>query len=364
MKSFVPHVRQIAAHACAIFLILASFATACFAVETDPDDEYWSGYIAAILERDLGWSRGSFEVLVRQRIVTVVLHIDDDIRREQAEKALRAVDGLEQVHVMVSGAGSSRGDVPIVLPAGDLFRPLIADPKQPQFFVSFIKMTTPVDRISASSVGYGETFGLWRWPGVRPGEGWQLNFTGGLFAQFNLSAPSNDLVNADYNIGFSGTHREGPLSARFRLFHQSSHLGDEFLLSQPNVKRINLSIEAIDVVASYEWDRWRVYGGAGYLIGRDPPDLKPGFAEAGVEYRSPRFSWDLGRFVAGIDLHSFQEQNWKTANSIKAGLELGQADPGRRRVRVLGEYYDGSSPFGQFFRTDIHYYGVGVYFGF
>jgi hypothetical protein len=347
-----------------MLLIVASLATTGYAVDTSSDDEYRRGYIAAILERDLGWSPGSFEVEVRERIVTVVLHVDDDVRREQAEKALRAVEGLEQVRVMVSGAGSSRGDVPIVLPAGDLFRPLIADPKQPQFFVSFIKLTTPGDRISAASVGYGENFGLWRWPGVHPGEGWQLNFAGGLFALFNLSAPSNDLINADYAIGFTLTHRQGPFSARFRLFHQSSHLGDEFLLNQPNVPRINLSVEAIDAIGSYEWDRWRAYGGAGYLIGRDPPELKPGFAEAGVEYRSPRFSWDLGRFIAGIDLRSFQEQDWKVARSIKAGLELGQADPGRRRVRVLGEYYKGFSPFGQFFQTNIHYYGVGLYFGF
>ncbi len=351
---------------CARTLLLALLlgAASGYAAERGPDDAFWQGYITAILERDLGWPSGSFEVQVRERRATVVIHGDDPERREQAERALAPLIGLEQVRVIVSGGGKPGGDVPILFPVGDLFRPLIADPKQPQFFVSAIEMRSPTERITGASVGYGENFGLWRWPGAAPGDGWQLNFAGGLFAQFNLDAPSSDLINADYTVGFGLTHRRGPYSARLRLYHQSSHLGDEFLINQPNVTRINLSIEAIDATASYEWQRWRVYGGAGYLIGRDPGDLEPGYAELGIEYRGQRFRWDLGRLVGGIHLHSAEELNWRTARSAKIGLELGQADPGRRRVRVMAEFYDGFSPFGQFFNTDVRYAGVGVYFGF
>jgi hypothetical protein len=334
------------------------------AAEHTPDDIFWEGYISGVLERELGWSPTSFEVQVRQRYATIVIYGEPGERRARAEHALANVDELNQVRVIVSGGGKPGGDVPIILPVGDLFRPLVADPKQPQFFISYIRMHTPSERFGAASVGYGENFGLSRWPGAEPGDGWQFNFFGGLFAQFNLDAPSSDLINADYTVGFSLTHRRGPYSARARLYHQSSHLGDEFLLSQPNIQRINLSIEAIDAMASYEWDRWRVYGGAGYLIGRDPPDLKPGYAETGFEYRSPRFILDLGRFIAGYDLRAFEEENWKAAKSLKMGLELGEADPGRRRVRLLAEYYDGPSPFGQFFQTDIKYVGAGLYFGF
>lgn len=346
----------------AVLLLLAPATSG--AAERSLDDVFWEGYISGILQRELGWAEGSFEVQVSERRATVVLRVNDPARREQAEQVLSKVQELQQVRVIISGGGRPGGDVPIVLPVGDLFRPLVADPKQPQFFVSYIRMTAPTDRFGAASVGYGENFGLSRWPGAKPGDGWQLNFAGGLFAQFDLDAPSNDLINADYTVGFTLTHRRGPYSARARLFHQSSHLGDEFLLSQPNVKRINLSVEGLDAMASYEWSRWRVYGGAGYLIGRDPPELKPGFAQAGVEYRSPRFIWDLGRLIAGYDLRAFEEEDWKGAKSLKIGLELGEADPGRRRLRLLAEYYDGPSPFGQFFQTDIHYVGAGLYFGF
>jgi hypothetical protein len=345
-------------------MTLAPFPTAPRAAESGADDGYWQGYITAVLQRELGWAPESFEVQVRQRYATVVIYGEADDRRADAERVLADLKDLNQVRVIVSGGGKPGGDVPIILPVGDLFRPLIADPKQPQFFVSYIRMYTPTDRFAAASVGYGESFGLARWPGAEPGDGWQLSFAGGIFAQFNLDAPSSDLINADYTIGFNLAHRRGPYSARARLYHQSSHLGDEFLLNQPNVQRINLSVEAIDALASYETDRWRVYGGVGYLIGRDPPDLEPWFAETGVEFRSPRFVWNIGRLVGGYDLRASEEQNWKVARSLKMGVELGEADPSRRRVRLLAEYYDGPSPFGQFFQTDIRYVGAGLYFGF
>lgn len=330
----------------------------------ESNDEFLKGYVAAVLQRELGWPLEAFQVYARRGIVTVVVNTDDPVQREKAERALASIPDIEQIHIVVSSAVPPAKNEPVTFPAGDLFRPLIADPKQPQFFVSFIKMTTPTGQITGASVGYGENFGLLRWPGPRAGDGWQLNFTGGLFALFNLSAPSNDLVNADYNVGFGLTYGNGPYSARLRLYHQSSHLGDEFLLSQPNIQRINLSIEAVDAMASYEWERWRIYGGPGYLVGRDPPDLKPGYAQIGAEYRGQRLRWGLGRLVGGVDLRSVEEQNWRTARSIEIGLELGQADPGRRHMRVMAEYYAGFSPFGQFFVTDIHYAGVGVYFGF
>lgn len=335
-----------------------------YAAERRSEDAFLQGYVVSILERELGWPADSFLVHVRSRIATIVMHVDDPSRREKAELALARVSGLDQINFVVSAASPLADNDPIVFPVGDLFRPLIADPKQPQFFMSYLSMTTPVEQISAASVGYGETFGLYRWPGARVGDGWQLSFFGGLFAVFNLDAPSSDLINADYLVGLTVTNGSGPWSTRYRLYHQSSHLGDEFLLNQPSITRINYSIEAVDAILSYEWDRVRVYGGAGYLIGRDPGSLEPGYVETGVEYRGQRLRWGLGRLIGAIDLRSFEEQNWRTARSIKAGIEVGQRDAGRRRVRLLAEYYSGPSPIGQFFDTEIRYAGAGVYFGF
>lgn len=181
----------------------------------------------------------------------------------------------------------------IALPDKDLFAPLLADPKEPRFFVSALRVDGTKRDTTVGAVAYGENFGLVRWPGDSPGEGWQLNVAGGVFAQFDLEAPSIDLINVDYTIGFPVTYRRGALSTRVRWYHQSSHLGDEFLLrEQP--ERINLSHEAIELLSSYEFDAWRVYGGGEYLYYRMPEGLEPGVLHAGIGYRHPWLAFSIG----------------------------------------------------------------------
>ena len=66
-------------------------------------------------------------------------------------------------------------------------------------------------------------------------------------------------------------------TALFRLYHQSSHVGDEFLLRNRVANRVNLSYEAVDVKASYELlEMFRVYAGFGYLFDQEPPDQPAG----------------------------------------------------------------------------------------
>lgn len=257
--------------------------------------------------------------------------------------------------------GLSEDTVPF--PVDQVFFPLLADPKQPQFFVSYRSYDTPVDKVTIASVGYGETFGLYRQAGKQAGDGLQISLAGGLFAQFNLDAESSDLINADYTIGVPISYRRGNHSLRLRLYHQSSHLGDEFLL---NVKpdRINLSFESLELLYSHDWQPWRVYIGGEYLVHREPADLDPAGLHAGIEYHPKRQLEHYGKWVGGIDLKSWEEHGWDTDISFKAGYEFNASNVARRRLRVMLEAYDGHSPHGQFYNTEITYYGMGIYLGF
>src|SRR5204863_2320650 len=95
-----------------------------------------------------------------------------------------------------------------------------------------------------------------------------------VFAIFNMDSGSHDLVNADYRIALPIEYRGGPLSFRAAILHQSSHLGDEFLLDTP-VQRVNLSYEAVDAKISYQLGHVRRYAGGSKLVHREPWDLKP-----------------------------------------------------------------------------------------
>ena len=335
-------------------------------------DEFLTGYITSILERDLHWARDSYRLKVAGGVATITLFKDDPERQEAADKQLRTIEGLQGMTIVVKPADSGKpGAVSRFIgitgkgetfPVGDMFRPLIADPKQPQFFVSVNSFKSSVVQYTMASVGFGETFGMYRFFGRREGDGLQLSVEGGLFAQFNLDAPSYDLINADYTIGIPATYRHGDNSLRFRIYHQSSHLGDEYLL-RVHPERVNLSYEAIDLIYSREWGRWRVYGGGEYLINKEPGDLKPMSAHWGSEYRGSKPLWN-GRPVVGGDIKSFEEHNWATDTSVKAGLEFGHPNPGQRRLRLMAEWYKGYDPHGQFYNNKVESYGLGASLGF
>ena len=185
-----------------------------------------------------------------------------------------------------------------------------------------------------------------------------------MFSQFNLDASSDDLVNSDYRIGLPVSYKRGAFSARASVFHRSSHLGDELILSPSAPQRLNLSIEALDFVAAWDIGGWRPYAGGYYLLSGDPDGLKKGGLHAGLDYAgSAPVLWG-GRLVAGLDLRWFEETGPGVGASAKLGLEYGRPRPERRGVTVLLEAYDGFAPFGQFYRDDITYYGLGVQFDF
>ena len=355
---------------CLMLLFASSSAVAVDRV----GDEFLSGYIASVLERDLHWERDSYGLKIVNGVATITLFKDDLMRQEAAAKQLRTIDGLRGVAFVMEHADKgkpgavSRGMALTgkgkVFPVGDVFRPLLADPKQPQFFVNINSLKASGSRYTVASVGFGETFGIYRFLGSREGDGLQLSVEGAIFARFNMEASSHDLINADYTIGIPATYRYGDNSVRFRIYHQSSHLGDEFLLSANPPDRVNLSYEAIELIYSREWHAWRVYGGGEYLIHKEPGDLKPMSAHWGIEYRGSKpLLWN-GRPVAGVDMKCFEEHNWNIDTSVKAGLEFGEPNPGHRRLRVMAEYYKGYDPRGQFYNNKVDYYGLGVSLGF
>jgi Protein of unknown function (DUF1207) len=360
---------------CAVALWLLLFLPAPYALAVDgAGDEFLTGYIASILERDLQWQRNSYRLKVDRGVATITLFKDDPARREAAEKQLRTIDGLQDVAIVLEPADRGKpGAVSRVMgltgegkvfPVGDVFRPLLADPKQPQFFAGINRFKSSGVEYTVASVGFGETFGMYRFFGSREGDGLQVSLEGAIFAQFNLDTPSYDLINADYTIGVPATYRYGDNSLRFRIYHQSSHLGDEFLQSINPPERVNLSYEAVELIYSREWRGLRVYGGGEYLLHKEPDDLKPMSAHWGIEYRGSKPLVWKGRPIGGVDMKCFEEHNWSIDTSIKAGLEFGQPNPGHRRLRLMAQWFKGFDPRGQFYNNKVEYYGMGVSLGF
>ena len=174
-------------------------------------------------------------------------------------------------------------------------------------------------------------------------------------------------MNADYFAALPLTYAWKDLSVMGRFFHQSSHLGDEYLLRN-RVERINLSYEGLDLLFSYElpWDL-RAYAGGGYLVRVDPSDLKRWSTQGGLEYVGPNLRADESvelRPVAAVDLQNQQEGGWETNLSPRAGIRLDRPGGTRRHFDVLLEYFQGNSPNGQFYGRYIRYIGLGAHLTF
>lgn len=259
----------------------------------------------------------------------------------------------------------------VAFPRGDLFCPLLADPKRVGSFASYVRgRSSSAFGTDLASVGVGDRLGLARWNGPIVGEGVQVSLEGSIFAQFDLDTKSYDLINADYVVGLPLTFRRARVSGRFRFYHQSSHLGDEYLL-RPGSARENFAFEAPESMLSVDVGPLRAYGGAEYLFNRQPERGRSWVGHGGVELRQPgglAASGRLGRIrlVAGADVKAVEELDWDVAFSARAGFEIGR-EPGEehrsRRWSLLAEYYEGGSPYGQFFREQVSYYGVGLHVG-
>jgi uncharacterized protein DUF1207 len=250
------------------------------------------------------------------------------------------------------------------LPSRALFDPLLADVRWPRFSAEYQAYHKDPILGNVGAANFGGTLPIIQGP--LPFEGrWEGGVQAGVFSIFDLDASSHDLVNADYFFSIPLTARWGWFSTMLRVYHQSSHLGDEFLL-RTGVDRINLSYEAVDIIPSFDlWNWGRIYFGGGYLFDTDPSNLKNKYVQWGGEVKSPVAFWGWLRPIAALDCKRFEEQHWSTDYSARAGFQFENEKIFKsRRLLLLGEYYKGHSPNGQFFERRIEFFGVGLHFFF
>lgn len=261
-------------------------------------------------------------------------------------------------------------------PSDDLFRPLLADPKQPQFFALWQSQQSRIERTNANvgSIGIGENFGLFT---KREGcNGWQISLLTGIFAQFDLDTSNSELINIDFNVGLPITWRQGNWSARLRFYHQSSHIGDEFLASHPGFQSIGLQFNEVDLILSYDVQKWlRFYGGAAMMVSRQPSTIDRWTGQWGFEARTARPLARSHLFgllsnpilfspVLTADFKSVEHQQWYVNTNLLMGFDVFRYGS-FKRVRILFNYYHGYNPYGQFFYSQkTESFGAGAYFMF
>ncbi len=362
-------------------------------VQSTPEERFLQGYIQALIERELGWPDDTYRLDIRGTEVTMAITEKSPQKRAEAIALLSDVPYLTKLDVYVTTTAALAGEttlpraltarerfllslgVPpdeLALPQDRLFYPLVGDPKQVHFFVSAQKYQEQCSSDLARRcfddtmgiVAFGESFGIYRQPGERAGDGVQVGVSGGMFAQFQLSnTDSNDMVMADYLIGVPVTYRRGNYSARYMLYHQNSHLGDEFLLRNGGA-RVDLSFEGFETIHSIDRGRMRFYGGGEYLFRRSPAALEPFALHAGLEFRTMSTLMGAIGWLGAVDIKSWQEHNFDPSVNVEIGLDFGGTSKNARRLRLMAQGYYGFSPYGQLYDIKVSYFGAKLSFGF
>jgi hypothetical protein len=360
---------------CLLVAALALPSTGRAAVRDD--DAFVVGYATAVLERE--FDVDDPEVSVADGIITVRAEGIRGVDPAEVRSALLEIEGVRDVTLLgadEAGTGDSPdSDDPSVpeepavaekrrielFPRPELFDPLLADPRWPHFSAAFQRYLNDDELRRVGATSFGETFALLGGD-TSAGARWELGLQAGVFSIFDFDSESFDLVNSDFMVGLAGSLRAGAFSSMLRIFHQSSHLGDEFLLRNP-VNRINLSYEVADLLVSYDVGRvLRIYGGGGCMFHREPSDLQPFSVQGGVELQSPWVFWgDHARLIAALDVQSREESDWSVDYSARGGIQLESDRIEGLRLQLLLAYYNGRSPNGQFFERDIEYLGIGTH---
>lgn len=251
-----------------------------------------------------------------------------------------------------------------------LYPTQVANPRQVSFSGG-IRLRDSVAGQVSTPVSFGDQFPLYRWSNVdiwsKKGD-LQLEIEGAVFAIFNQTCDSSPLINADYYVAVPLTYAHDKWAHRVRLYHISSHLGDEYLKRCDHAKRLNKSYEAIDYFTAYDITKQiRVYGGPGVIVHSDSEmHLKPLYAQYGMEVRVGRYDWKqlYGTPYLAMHFENWQDNDWKVDATFALGYEWGKINGMGKKIRASVEYHSGYNDAGQFSRIRNDYIQFRLSYGF
>jgi hypothetical protein len=184
-----------------------------------------------------------------------------------------------------------------------------------------------------------------------------LGFGTQVYGRFSLGDQKSALISNDWVVGLNTTAALGAWSVTGELYHESSHLGDEYS-ERFGASRLDWTREVLAAWITYGRGPVRVTGNLSYVL-IDELDLDPAGAALAADYEGRPFGRVLGapiRAVGGIYFEGAGETNWRVSTSAKLGLALSRSAAGRE-IGLALIAHDGLSTQRQFFRRESRYIG-------
>jgi len=262
---------------------------------------------------------------------------------------------------LLLAVGASANNARLFPESEQVFRQLVADPRRIQLNASYYRL----DGKDRSDLAVGHSWGMTQWRTQGDYWTWQWNIEGMAYSRFTIGGALNSFETVDFfgNLPVSVRHRG--FSARAMLFHESSHLGDDYI-RRTNDQGFRYSIDGARLIFSAEpLGSTRLYMGVTYLL-HTVPDPARKAAQLGIELTSRPLTRSAKyplRFFFAHDLQ-FKEATGYGGNSRSmAGLIVG-FDGVPRSMRFYLGRFEGFSPYGQFYRQRERFTDIGVSFHF
>jgi hypothetical protein len=249
------------------------------------------------------------------------------------------------------------------LPPNHLFQPILLDPLEAQASGSLVKRWEDGKAVnglfSPFSIGFRKPLVRWTRDETHASE---LAFDIGAFTQFEMFTDDRGvyrryMYNVDYKVSLSYALRRGRGAWRFRFYHLSSHLGDDYVIQQrlssayPDAN----NYEQFDALYATQRGGWRLYGGGGFVLSAAASRKRP-YVQAGTLYKS---GGETLRFVAGADLRLLAQTEYTPNVKAAIGLEVGKVE--NRPLAFLLEGYAGKLPYSTYEERRTAWVGAGVY---
>ncbi len=241
--------------------------------------------------------------------------------------------------------------------AHELFPPLQADPVEPHFGFQF---GFPVSHTGIARIDVGDYLGIYRWALGDVGA-LQLNLGGAINTRFDATAAHNLQV-VDFYGNVPLDLRIGRFSSRTMFYHDSSHLGDDYLRENQLVSQNNSWEAWREILSVQVCDALRLYGGYQQAIHTKPDWDGRRVLQGGSEIFFNTSEHGFWHPYWANDIQAWARTNWDVTWVSQIGFKTGDSFSKGRGISYFVQFKTGPRYEGQFYRNKETIWGLGLKF--
>ena len=247
-----------------------------------------------------------------------------------------------------------------LLPQGLIYRSYLAGPKEPRMAATIVRIQEDSSIMDGTAGARVALFRIGTKDPIRP-RGFEMDVEGAAMVRLDLEEEV-DVRSTDYRAGVPFTWGDDRHQWKFAYYHISSHLGDEFLIKNPDFPEFFQVRDALVLGYSHYVTDWlRLYAEAGWAFKSHASE--PWEFQFGLDY-APRVRTGLqGAPFFAINGLVRQEIDFSGGLNVQTGWAW-RSDMTAHLLRFGLQYYNGASPQFAFLPYNEEQFGIGLWYDF